>query len=419
MTSHGLVNFYPNPAAPVFKTIAIFVLNQKKPEDLKTPLYYQAFFILALIAWQPICKGQGKEDQADSTASKTDTLSKFDATNKKMEALFKIIPVPLYSYSTEAGHTFGLAKFNLIDLSKLDTMSAASKISEVLTFSTLGRINISVSTELNWHKGKYMVTGYINYKRQPEFMLGIGNDVSIDDVEEVSTTRLKFVNYFLIQVIKNLYLGIGVDLTNYTDIKTDSTSFLIEDNVTGLEGGTSTGLGFAAVYDSRDNRYNAYKGTYIALKTMTFQSFMGNPYLYSSYIFDARKYFNPWLSHVIAFQATTSCKTGDAPFYELSMLGGEDQMRGYYKGALRDKVLVDCQMEYRMPVWKILGVTGWIGTGRVANGYSDLSFNGFWLSYGGGLRVKVDSKHNTNLRLDWGFGPGGVNGFYINFAEAF
>jgi hypothetical protein len=38
----------------------------------------------------------------DTTSVKTDSVSKFDATNKKMEKLFKIIPVPLYSYSTEA-----------------------------------------------------------------------------------------------------------------------------------------------------------------------------------------------------------------------------------------------------------------------------------------------------------------------------
>ncbi len=67
----------------------------------------------------------------------------------------------------------------------------------------------------------------------------------------------------------------------------------------------------------------------------------------------------------------------------------------------------------------MLGVTAFVGTGRVANSYSDLSLDGFWLSYGGGLRIRVDTKHNTNLRLDWGFGPNGVNGFYINFAEAF
>jgi hypothetical protein len=378
--------------------------------------------MMEVLVWFPVYFAQAQEtdkDQVDTTAVKTDSLSKFESTNAKMEALFKIIPVPLYSYSTEAGHTFGLAKFNLIDLSKNDTISSASKISEVLTFSTLGRVNVSVATELNWHNGRYMVTGYINYKKQPEYILGIGNDVSIDDVEEISFTRLKFVNYFLIQALKKLYIGLGVDLTNYTDIEYDSASFLVEDNVLGAEGGTSTGLGFAAVYDSRDNRYNAYKGWYLALKSMTFPSWMGNPYLYSSYSLDARTYINAWYKHVIALQATTAWRNNDVPFYELAMMGGEDQMRGYYKGALRDNVLVDCQLEYRMPVWKIFGITGFVGTGRVAHSYSDISFDGFWLSYGLGLRIKVDSEHNTNLRFDWGFGPGGVNGFYINFAEAF
>jgi outer membrane protein assembly factor BamA len=363
---------------------------------------------------------------ADDTLSKPDTasvaadsLSKFDSMNAKMERLFKIIPVPIYSYSTEAGHTFGLAKFNLVDLDRRDTVSAPSRISEVATFSTEGRINVSVSTDLNWHQGKYMVMGYINYKKQPEYMLGIGNDVSIDDVEEVSTTRLKFVNYFLYQVVKNLYLGIGADLTNYSNIEYDSASFLVEDDVLGTDGGTGVGLGFTAAYDSRDNRYNAYKGWFISFKTMTFPAFLGNPYLYSSYDFDVRKYFNPWLKHVIALQATTSYRSGDVPFYELSMLGGEDKMRGYYKGALRDHVLVDCQLEYRLPIWNIFGMTAFVGTGRVAESYSDLSPDGFWLSYGLGVRIRVDTEHNTNLRFDWGFGPNGVNGFYINFAEAF
>lgn len=380
---------------------------------MKAKSIYQVVLLLSALSCPVRSFGQ------DTTSVKADTLSKFEATNAKMERLFKIIPVPLYSYSTEAGHTFGLAKFNLIDLSRNDTLSAASKISEVATFSTEGRINVSVATELNWHKGRYMVTGYINFKQQPEYILGIGNDVSIDDVEEISFTRLKFVNYGLIQVVKNLYIGIGVDLSNYTNVEYDSASFLVEDNVLGTEGGTSTGLGIAAVYDSRDNRYNAYKGYYVALKTMTFPSWMGNPYLYSSYDFDVRTYLNPWLKHVIALQATTSLRTNDVPFYELAMLGGEDKMRGYYKGALRDKVLVDCQLEYRMPVWKIFGVTAFIGTGRVAESYSGLSLDGFWLSYGAGLRIKVDSAHNTNLRFDWGFGPGGIHGFYINFAEAF
>jgi hypothetical protein len=348
-----------------------------------------------------------------------DSISKFDRMNQKMERLFKIIPVPLYSYSTEAGQTFGLAKYNLIDLSPLDTVSAASKISEVATFSTEGRINVSVSTELNWHRGKYMVLGYVNYRRQPEYVAGIGNDVKLEDLEQISFDRFKFVNYGLIQVIKHLYVGGGIDLSDYSNIETDSTSFLIRDNVTGLKGGTAVGLGASVVYDSRDNRYNAYKGAFISLKTMTFPSSIGNLYVFSTYNIDVRKYFNPWFRHVIAFQTTTSLRTGNVPFYELSMLGGEDQMRGYYKGVLRDKVLVDGQVEYRMPVWNIFGINAWVGTGRVAASYSDLALDGFWLSYGGGFRIRVDSKHNTNLRFDFGFGPGGIHGYYINFGEAF
>jgi len=377
-------------------------------------MYKIRLILLPLLLYSlQLCSAQ------DSTAVQSDTLSKFDRVNKKMEAAFKVIPVPIISYSSEAGNVFGLAKFNLIDLSKNDTVSAASKISEVVTFSTKGQVNISVSTDLNWHQDKYMVLGFINYKVQPEYILGIGNDVSINDVEKIEVTRLKFVNYGLIQVLKDFYVGIGVDLTNYTNIEKDSTSFLIRDQVSGTDGGTSTGIGFTAVYDSRDNRYNAYKGTFISLRTMTFPSFMGNPYLFSSLDIDVRKYLNPWYKHVIALQASTSFRSGDVPFYELAMLGGEDKMRGYYKGALRDKTLIDAQVEYRMPVWKLFGITGWFGTGRVGKNYSDLSLDGLWLSYGGGLRIKVDSEHNTNLRLDFGFGPGGISGFYINFAEAF
>lgn len=356
--------------------------------------------------------------QSDTTAATKDT-SKFDSFNAKMERLFKIIPVPIYSHSVEAGDVFGLAKFNLISLSKEDTISSPSKLSEVATFSTLGRINISVSTDLIWHEDKYMILGYINYRLQPEYILGIGNDVSIDDVEEIEVTRFKFVNYAFIQAKKDFHVGLGADITIYDPIKADSTSFLYEENVSGIDGGTGFGIGPAIAWDTRDSRYNPSGGNFIAVNTMFFPDFMGNPYEYSKVDLDLRKYFNPWYKHVIAMQTTTSFRGGDVPFYELSQLGGEDKMRGYYKGALRDNVLVDAQLEYRMPVWNIFGVTGFIGTGRVAEKYDSLTLDDWWLSYGAGLRIRVDSENNTNMRFDFGFGPGGVNGFYINFAEAF
>ena len=154
---------------------------------------------------------------------------------------------------------------------------------------------------------------------------------------------------------------------------------------------------------------------------MYYPEALGSTYQFTQFQFDFRKYFTPWknLKHVIAVQAATNYSFGDVPFYDLGLLGGEDRMRGYYKGALRDKALLDSQVEYRMPVWNIFGIVGWIGAGRVGEDYSDLALDGFRLSYGGGVRIRVDSGSNVNLRIDMGFGPEGVKGFYINFSEAF
>ena len=356
--------------------------------------------------------------QSDSTQQQ-DTVSKFDSFNQKMEKFFTYCPVPIITYSTEAGSTFGLAKFNLFHPSKKDSISKPSKLAEVITFSTKGRVNISISNDLILQENKYMILSFFNYKKTPEYMLGIGNDVSIDDVEQVTQNRLKFVTAAMRRVKENYYAGVSLDFADYYGIETDSNSFLIRDDVNGLHGGTDIGVGLAGALDSRDNRYNAYKGA-LLLTTFTFYpKFLGSRYEFMSIYIDARKYFNVWRKTVLAIQATTTYTSGDVPFYNLALLGGEDRMRGYYKGALRDKVLFDTQVEYRIPIWNIFGIATWIATGRVADSYKNMSLDGFWLSYGGGIRIRVDSKNNTNLRFDMGFGPNGVSGFYFNFAEAF
>jgi hypothetical protein len=351
--------------------------------------------------------------------TKSDSLSKFDNFNKKAEEFFKVFPVPIYTHTPEAGNIFGLAKFNVLSLSKKDTVSKPSKLSEVISFSSNGRINASVATELVFKENKRVVVAYINYQKQPDYIYGIGNDVKREDKEEIQMERIKFFATYMFQVKKDFYVGFPIDLASYFNIETEPDSFLITDNVTGINGGTNVGSGLAAAYDTRDNRYNPQQGGYMIAYALLHPKFLGSTYEYSKYEIDMRKYFNPWLKHVIALQATTSNTTGDTPFYELSMLGSDAQMRGYYKGAYRDNVLVDSQIEYRAPIWNIFGVTGWIGTGRVASSYKDLSLNGWKLNYGAGLRIRVDTEHNTNLRIDYGFGPNGISGVYFAFAEAF
>lgn len=357
--------------------------------------------------------------QTDTPEKPEDSLSKFDKFNKKAEKLFKVIPVPIVSYSSEAGNVLGLAKFNAFHPVKKDTISKPSKISELLSFSSKGRINAVVANDLILKENKYIIISFFSYREVPEYIFGIGNGVSIEDVEEISTQQIRFKTNPMIRVHKNMYVGAILDIADYIKVEADSTSFLVKDQVTGLNGGTNFGLGFSLEFDSRDNRYNPFNGAFASAQFIFNEKSLGSAYQYTRFELDVRKYFNPWLNHVIALQATTTSLGGDAPFYNLALLGGANKMRGYYEGALRDKVLVDTQLEYRMPVWNIFGVVGWVGTGRVAPSYDKLSFDGFWPSYGAGLRVKVDSKNKINLRLDFGFGRGGIHGTYISFAEAF
>ncbi|MCD4665742.1 MAG: hypothetical protein K8R68_10780, partial [Bacteroidales bacterium] len=136
-----------------------------------------------------------------------DTLSKFDKFNKKAEHLFRILPVPIYSYSTETGHLFGLAKYNIFRLVKNDTVSVASKVAGVFTFSSLGHISIGGGSSLNFGKGKYMLETGVGYKEFPEYILGIGNDVSRDGLEQIKVRKLSMLFKFFVELAENLQIG--------------------------------------------------------------------------------------------------------------------------------------------------------------------------------------------------------------------
>ncbi|MFT3750036.1 MAG: BamA/TamA family outer membrane protein [Agriterribacter sp.] len=381
-------------------------------------MIYKALFAVSALLVVHLAYAQA----VDSVLNNIDSLPKpennsgFDKFMKKGERLFKILPVPLYSYSSDAGNVFGLAKFNLFRLSKKDTTSYPSKVSGVFTISTKGRINASIANEMIFKENKYIVVSYVNYKKQPEYIFGTGNNVHQKDVEEISQDRFVFSTNWFRRIKGKIYAGVIFNVSNYFNIHTDSNSILIAGKVAGLQGGTTVGTGLGAVLETRDNRYNPSKGTY----TEVAYSFHYGDYSFRKFHADVRKYFTPFKNKIVlAIQATTSDASGTVPFYELSMLGGDNRMRGYYLGALRDKVAVDGQIELRIPVWSVFGISTFVGAGQVGPGYHALKLNDFWISYGGGVRIKVDTQNNTNLRFDMGFGGRKINAFYINFAEAF
>ncbi|MCH2230370.1 MAG: outer membrane protein assembly factor [Crocinitomicaceae bacterium] len=360
------------------------------------------------------------QDTIDSTKQNSKFMSKFDGFNKKAEKFFKYAPAPMFSYSSDAGFTTGIAKFNVFNFSKKDSISRPSNFSLLASVSTAKRYNVSIHTDLFFNRDNYLISSEFNFRSLVEYIYGIGNDINLSDAQLTHINRFKWHSNFYRKLIDNLYLGLTVDLAYYFNIRTEEPGILEEIDALGLnENSAELGLGIGLTYDSRDNRYYPNKGWLINAYYLNYANELGSKYQYQEYELDLRRYFNPWLKHVIALQARTNRVFGEVPFYSLIELGGDQEMRGYYQGAFRDNVGIDGQIEYRMPIWNIFGLAAWVGAGRVSRNYSSLDLSGLKLTTGLGLRVKIDSKHNTNLRLDFGIGEQGFHGFYVNFSEAF
>ena len=114
---------------------------------------------------------------------------------------------------------------------------------------------------------------------------------------------------------------------------------------------------------------------------------------------------------------------GEVPFNQLSYMGGESLMRGYFKGRYRDRNQIAAQVEYRFLPLKLgftdrLGATIFTGIGEVFNQWDELQLNNVKWSAGAGARFLIFQQKDVYLRFDYAFTRDDSN-FYISIGEAF
>jgi outer membrane protein assembly factor BamA len=186
----------------------------------------------------------------------------------------------------------------------------------------------------------------------------------------------------------------------------------------GYNGFTTSGLGLVYLYDSRNNVINSMHGTYIEVSSLYLNKIEGSQYNFYNYTIDARKFFPIGKGQVLAIQGLLNHNVGDVPWRQMAAMGGFSLMRGYYLGRLRDKNYAAFQAEYRLHLWKFLGMAAFASTGEVAPRLGDLTFGELKFAGGAGLRFQVDKKERVNIRFDVGFGSN-QPGYYLTIGEAF
>ena len=94
------------------------------------------------------------------------------------------------------------------------------------------------------------------------------------------------------------------------------------------------------------------------------------------------------------------------PFYELSTLGGPDDLRGFVADRFREEGSLLFTAEYRYPVWDILDGVLFYDTGQVFRRYKDVDPADFHHNIGAGLRVY--GRSGVAGRLEAAYGEEGL-----------
>lgn len=325
--------------------------------------------------------------------------------------------LPVFYYTPETKIAFGASSVYFFRR-KESEITRPSAIMPVFIYTQNKQIISQLMTNLYWKDETYHLAGGISYIKFPSRFYGIGNNTSFSLEEDYTPRFARLLMNFQKKVRKGLNLGIRYELEDRELIEVEESGRLARGDILGSEGGTASGAGILVNWDTRNNLFYPSEGSFYQFSASLFSSAFFSDYDFTRYNLDFRQYFPLFSSHVLAFQGYLNIMTGHPPFQMLSLFGGPNVMRGYYRGRYRDKNMIAFQMEYRIPVWWRLGLVGFVGFGDVADKVSHFELLNFKYSVGWGVRYLLLSQERINVRLDFGIG-GGSSNLYITINEAF
>jgi len=353
--------------------------------------------------------GRGLTSDQETTAQAGDPAKKFKP---------RLLMLPIIYYTPETRLALGaggVLNFRL-GLDKENTRPSSLWILMVYTLNK--QIQLGLKPEIYLPHNSFILSANLQYEWFPQTFYGIGNDVPAS-AGEYYTPETKGVQFSIKRkIFGSVFGGIQYQIKKTIIQKVEPGELLASGDVPGSAGGVTSGLGMNVTWDDRDNVLFPRRGSYLQFVADFYSDALGSDYHYTASRFDLRTYIPVRETDVVALQVFVRNMGGNPPFYELSMLGGTNLMRGTYTGQYRDKSLLAFQGEYRMHVWKRIGAAVFAGLGDVAPSLREIKLNRLKFSLGGGLRFKLDTREGTNLRLDFAWGKHST-GFYMTVQEAF
>jgi len=330
------------------------------------------------------------------------------------------IAYPFAFYTPETELAFGAGGLISFNLSKKKKDPKLSSITASGYYTTNGQFSVAVLPELFVGKTETRISGRVGYDKAIDKFYGIGN--SVDKFDSADYLQNNFIVTCLVQtrLFDNRFkIGLNYEFRDLTMYDKKSNPFLLENSVTGSNGGKNSGIGLSASWDSRDNVYYPTTGGFYEVNGTSFYKAFGSSFEYSKLSVDLRRFFKMGKENTLGIQFYMLTENKTPPFYDLALLGNDTKMRGYYTGRYRDKTYYTLQSEYRMAnvFWKF-GFVAFGGLGDVSPAVSKITISTVKPNYGFGLRFRFDEKEKLDLRVDLGLGKN-TSGVYFGVKQVF
>lgn len=324
---------------------------------------------------------------------------------------------PYMFYTPETKFAIGAAAISYFRSSGNDR-TKPSKITLSAYYSVRKQYNIILSPELFLNNEKYLLSADLVIGEIQDKFWGIGNQTEDFEDEDFQHRTYGVSLDFQTRTFYGIKTGIILAIKNIKIIDKKDNPFLVSGSILGSDGGMTSGAGIAFSLDYRNNIFYPSRGGFYETSATFFGEQSGSDFSFSRYLMNLRQYISLAKEHIIAMQIYGSFVGGSPPFYELSALGGQSTLRGYFQGRYRDKHYLMSQVEYRTIVWWRIGVVGFIGVGDVAPKLSQFNLRQVKYSYGFGVRFVLDKVEKLNVRMDVGIGKSS-SGLYFAIEEAF
>lgn len=324
---------------------------------------------------------------------------------------FFALPILFYSTDTEFG--YGAAGL-------LGYRSAPERTSQLVfavTHTTKHQLQAAMKNEHYFADGRHRFLGEIGYSRFPSEFFGFGNNTSNDDPETYTPEYVEAEFSLARRTFRDLWIRGGGFFRNQALVDRGTGSAIQNPFVPWGTGRMDAGLTAGVLWDSRDNTMASNRGSLFLLKYYhTVYQDRGDGFRALS--LDIRAFRSPRPGWIFGSQFRAEGIRGDAPFYYLPDLGGQEFLRGYEDNRFVDRNLILFQQDLRFPIWWRIGGCVFVSAGRVAHEGGELLEGKYHAGYGAGLRYFINRKDGMVIRLDMA-GGNDSGGTYISFGEAF